>query len=1350
MANIPFFNQSILINENDNNNIDLEELPQSSDLKVNDYITGSGVDQDVRIYVSNESENLSDNQEFFEIPSLTTDDMFLTYGDFNFTFQNNFTTDYVLEDNSALYATDFISFDYDTGSSGIFIANGTKLSGGFADLIDNTNSTFIYMNATQGLLNFTINADFTGTTYTQSGIMNGNVEFNRTKILGLIYSLVYRVFTDANLTVRVKDYSQSTWNDVISKLPINSSLGIQEIDERFINENLNFIDLSDICFLQFIFERDDNSPFITRLYEYDMQSTYAFDLPITNQEYVGLEFDLKGQESAVNGFYAWIRTLNLTEAATSQLNITLYRSNTTIVRTISNLRSVQMGPDYGDMIDSQLVSYSGDSLTYFEFNTVNTGKLNLSNYFIVIKSTNSKEVYSLVSLPFFNFGDDGKTEHKLITTSNDGIRWENAEKIIDTDNPPFPYYSGQLDASSFKLNVTRGYMPSDFTYNDNQTLRVQDIPIENLEINSYPYNESSYLTWGLGRWNYSFTPVIEDTPTNQFQVYMSWNASIIQGFKFNVSYSINAYWVEPATTNYKVKYGDDPEWIFGYNFDNNDPKFNNWDFFEFWFVYPDYMNAHNLTNPNSDEFLWQLEDESVITDSPSKLKLVINESFSILNGIYTLNLTSFNFIHSIHSYIKYYGELWETSGFMYGDNISLGVDIQDHNSVAPLSGDVNATLFYPNGTRYPGAEFYSSSGIIDDSVLSYDFNNATILDITKDLNEFGEYQLGFFWFNGSALGCKKLTLYIDTYDLELYNCTYLPNLQSNVLIGEIFNKVFQNYTILIASINDTTGISMPNFYPVNESELNQEYIYNLGGQDLTLLMESFLQSEDILNPNEIVNFKTTIQNTHPFVPLDVSINVKLTSFINEEWIIAEQTSSTESLNFSGHPNDTYTFDVNLTIPNLDVVTNTWEGVNAPIRLGGAKTIVTIYIDDIEVGIYESADYSLLSNETSNNYEGYILGIATSEELTSKSLLYEFERDECIYFPDNSSFLVNIIDKNYVSSYNQFNDEYSLRLNSIFTDIRTTPNNPRKGEFFNLSSILTTEFGEELSGKNVSCEYYSSSSWVFLDSLFTNVNGSVKFLIETVGLDFEGDLLLRLSWSGDIVNGVSKNITVNIIQVVNNFSISITQQDTIIYKSRITSLRVVITNIGNSTLRFFNISVTIGNDLEYLLVEVNYIDLDWLPAGGTTFLVFEIEITEVNTLEFIFSISAQNIVTEENLTLSKESSFQVFDPPIAESIMEYFIFIIIGAFVLIWAFALLYSRRIKKRIEEPVEVPIPRPRKGRYVPVAELKKPEPVKQIKKKKPKKAPEEAQPEKTTDLDSLLEERGLAEKDKKKEPSK
>ena len=134
------------------------------------------------------------------------------------------------------------------------------------------------------------------------------------------------------------------------------------------------------------------------------------------------------------------------------------------------------------MIDSKLISYTNDQLSYFSFNSANTQNLNLSNYYVVIKSTNSEEVYSLVTLPYFDYGDEGRTEHQLLTTENNGLDWDFAEKIIETDNLPYTYETNLLDASSFKLNVTRGYMPSDFIYDGNNTLRIQDMPINNLVI----------------------------------------------------------------------------------------------------------------------------------------------------------------------------------------------------------------------------------------------------------------------------------------------------------------------------------------------------------------------------------------------------------------------------------------------------------------------------------------------------------------------------------------------------------------------------------------------------------------------------------------------------------------------------------------------------------------------------------------------------------------------------------------------------------------------------------------------------------------------------------------------------
>ena len=129
---------------NSTNEGELDNLLLSSSTNLDEKITDSGVDQDVRIYVNNISENLNDNLEYFEIPSLPSEDMFLTYGDFEFDFQNNFTTEYIIEDDDALYANDFIAFDYDTANSGITYNNGTRLSGDYPELIDDNLDYYIH------------------------------------------------------------------------------------------------------------------------------------------------------------------------------------------------------------------------------------------------------------------------------------------------------------------------------------------------------------------------------------------------------------------------------------------------------------------------------------------------------------------------------------------------------------------------------------------------------------------------------------------------------------------------------------------------------------------------------------------------------------------------------------------------------------------------------------------------------------------------------------------------------------------------------------------------------------------------------------------------------------------------------------------------------------------------------------------------------------------------------------------------------------------------------------------------------------------------------------------------------
>ena len=1355
ISNIQIFNNlyspKVKFVNNDFN--ELDEKPLNSDSKLKDYITGPGVNQSVRIYVSNQSVNTNNNEEYFEIPSLNTDDMYLTYGEFNFTFQNNYTTDYILEENHPLYPQKFIQFNFkDNQYSDFTLTNGTPDGGSYSDLIDvtNANSTLIKIIADQGLINFTITANFTDTEYSIPEAP-GNVEFDRTHILGIITALVYRLTADANLTIQLRNFSQNIWEDVIEPIQLNQSTILDQIKYRLVNENLNFISENNTIKIRIILNNSDHTSFTARFSDFVMKSTYAFDLPITNTTYVALEFDLRGKNSSVNGFYAWIRTLNVSKAIDTQLNISLYRANSTLFRDEfgNNLREVDLVPDYDELIDSIEVEYYGDTLNHFTFNPSNISRLNVSNYFIVIKSNDSNVVYSLVTIPWYGYGDpELKTEHQLKTTTTNGIKWQNAKKTIPTTLSE--YTSNQLDASPFKLNVTRGYMPSDFIIDGNYTLRIQDLPLNDTEINKPPYDQSSPLTWGLGIWNFNFTTPIEDEITNNFKIFLKWDKNITWSFKFNVSYSVNSYLIENATTSYHVRYDEDPEWSYEYNLNKTKSKLmQGWNYLEFWFVYNDFLNAHNLTNPDGEEILNQTFTlpngknqtitQTTLTINSNKFKIVIPNNTVNPSGFYILNLTSFNFINSIHSYINFNETLWETYGFMYGDNISVSANIQDHMLNAPKSGNINVTLFYPNGTKYPNAEFYSSDGVIEESLLNYDFNNKTILNLTTEESLFGQYSLGFFWTNGSAIGCNKTTIYIDEYMLELAEYEYTPNIDSNILMGTVTNKVYENYTILIASINDTTRSFDPNFYPINHIDLNKQFSYDLGGVELPVLIKSFKQSEDVLNPEEKINIKTSIQNLHPFIPLNVKINVKLMSYANEEWIITENTSDSILLNFSGTSDDTYELDLNITMPSLNNITKVWHGLNGPVRLAGAKTEITVFIEGYEAGSYAFNDISLLSNKTKNNFDGNIIAVNITEETDKRPILSQFERNESLYLPNNATFLVNIFDQNYVSSYNQFTADFFLNLHSEFSNITINPKNPVEGQAFYISSILTDEFGAILPNKIVSCQYYNNNSWKTIGSDITNENGSSIFNIDPTELDYEDNLLMQIYWNGDIINGVSKQFTIEIIDEINDLSISIKQNKGFIYRNSPTTLTLSLKNIGNSTLRINNISIHIEHNLMYSIVEANYLALNKLKPGDLIKIIIKVNVKDIKRFEINVSIIAQNIFTNEDITVTKESIYKVYDLPIYNYFIEYFIIIIGGIFVLIWIAAIMYSRRVLKIIEAPVEEVVKkRPRRAKYVKVSELKTP--VKEVPYKE--KALKETEAKQITDLDSLLEEEGLNDK--------
>ena len=1364
LTNTQIFNEFNFAEINDDGqDLDYNEImnlsPSSVPYLSDYYLTGLGDNQDVRIYVTNTS-SLVNNQKSFDVPSMSNSiDSYLSYGDFNFTFQNNFTTDYVLEDNSALEATSFIKFDMNRnpGYSNLTLNQGTNSTNLNLDLLnDNSDSTFtmLHNNATyDGIINLTLTADFSGTSF-QSVSPPIDLDFNRSLILGFIISLRLKTSRNASMVIKMKDSIGSGWIDVTNSIFLNANLNIHDIEKRIINENLKYIDLANKNEVQFYISRGDTTAYNVTIYELGEFSTYAFDIPITSTDHVALEFDLKGEDSTVNGFYAWIRTLDLTEAQFSELNITLYRANTTISRTQTNLVKDSMEPDNAEQIDSLTLDYAayhGDNLTYFGFNIPSTSNMILYNYFIVIKSNNSKLVYSLVTLPRETFGDpDRTTQHQVKLSTDTGTSWSNARKYVDVS-----YISESLDASSFKLNVTRGYMPSDFMISEDDKLNIQEIPIENQIFNTGAYATSSSLTWGKGRWNNNFTTFITSNPQHDYQIDLNWNSSIIKGFEFDVVYNVKAFWVDPATTSYNVSYDTTPRWTFDYTFNITHVNFDQWDFLEFWFVYPNYFDATNLTDPSSLDIY--NNTESVVEDLPNFDKTNVSLAYAT-SGLYTLELISPNAIHDMHSYINYSGIFWKTNGFMYGDSITTQLDIQGADGNAPKNGNASVVLFYPNNsTKYPVPQRDDNTGAKEGNVLIYDFDNATLLDVDTDVPLLGKYYLGFFWMNGSAIGCKKLTIYIDAYDVILQDFFYEPLLEKNILSG-IVDKVYDNYSILIATINETTGQTIPNFYAVNQSDVNQEYILDVSGEEVPILLKSFLQNETILNPAEKISFSMTIQNLHELIDLNVKINVKLVALCNEEWIIDEMTSTVETLKLKGDPSggDIQEFSVELEIPDFEI-DGTWYGLNAPMRKGGAKTIIDIYIGDTLVGTYHSNDYSLLINDTEDILEGYIITLKYNEKITGASILKPFERNECTYIPDSTKFIVNIYDDNFMSSYRQFNASFEIYMNSEFRNVTVYPEDPIRGNVLNISSTLTTEFGTELASRNVTCQYNDVGEWINISSQFTDINGSTLFEIDTLSLNDEDTLLFRLIWPGDqYLLNLPYNISVDLLRDVINVSISLQGNQIQIFRNTKATFIITLENLGSYDVRIANITINVNPNLSSEIMEINNILLNQFSSGYKTMITIEVDVSSIS--QFLLSISAdvQNLLTKEVINIHTSDTFETFERSLLDYLKDYFILIMFTIFGILALVTYLFVKKTKKYVETPIEEPSKKKqRRGKYLSVSEiptktveaekeqkLSKEKADKKITKKKIKET--ELEETKSTDLDSLLEEKGLKDDDK------
>jgi len=1308
-------------------------------------ITGDGTIQEVRAFFINQSESL-DRIENFNI-SAPTNEMKLSSGDFNFTFQNNYTTEYIIENDDALNPIDSVeSYQFNESFSNITINNGTNPSmSEFEDLLteNNINYTLVSEN---NILNITLKANYSG--IASSNPTQSNLDFNRMNILNFLLYLKFSINESVDLFIQMKNLD-GNWINISNFINIDKSAGYQFFGKKFINENLEYIDQTDVSYIQLVFVSTND--FRLELDRFLLNSIVGFELDISKDKHVALEFDLRGESTRVNGFSAWIRTLNATYATNenSILNISLYRADKAIPRTEDDLRTNLLVPDNNSLLDSIVVPYLSDNLTYFEFNLANTTELSYYNYIIVIKSNATEGVYSLVTLQDGDYGDT-KTEHQLQTSSNQGGSWENAQTVVGA------LTADQLDASSFKLNITRGFIPSDF----NGTLKIQDLEIDGKEIEFFPFtgNDPDYIEeWGKATWTHDFATAIFGNLNNDFQVNLTWDNDIINGFEFNVSYIVEAYKMETATSTYSVKYDGTPEWNLSYSFN---PNLSNWNFTEFWYIYPNTMTPHNMfniTNPDSLDLFVPTEVYSFPENSYYNIyKAKANLANGSFIGLFSLNLTSYNCINDMHSYINFDGTLWESKGFMYGDNISIKVDLQNQLTNAPLGGNANATLFQ-DGLEY--GSLNSSYGDVssNNKILSYDFNNRTILNFTNNDKIGSDYYIGYFWTNGTEIGCKKLMIYLEGYDVIMDNCTYLPYSNMNSLTGLTTESLYNNYSLLIGSVNETTGISRPGYYPI-ERDVNENYYYNIPYTSETLGMSliNFKQSENIINPEETVNFRIQMKNLKNVFSYNVKVQVQLVSYSNNEWIINETTSDPVYLESINGTDKIAEFEITLRIPTFNANTKIWKGLNSPIRMGGVTTIFSVYIEDDGqyhgVGSFISTDYSLLVNQKENEFEGHILALKTREEFNEGAFTQDFERNECLYSQhgSNSTFIINSYTRFYTSSYNQSIEFFSLKVNSNFESITTDPV-IIYSDTFQVNSVLKTEFGTILTGEDVTIQYMNGSAWEDISSQETDINGETNFEIDTSTINVGDSFTLKLSWLGnETIENCSKEISINKVVQSNDIDFTFSITSYTIYKRSYNYYRIQLRNNGTSVMNIsinkINVEVTGGlaTDLSYITPEMQY-----LAPGDSTILTIKIYCGDVsiNQVNVNISIIAINLRSLQTVTFkSSILSLVVIDPPILANLSGIISILIVLIIIAAWIISIFYARRTQKNIESSLEKPVQKPkfRRGKYMKVSEIK-PTTIEEKKKaeeiiKEDSKI--EKEPKQTTDLDSLLEEEGLHDK--------
>ncbi|MHA1821389.1 MAG: hypothetical protein ACTSVC_13015, partial [Promethearchaeota archaeon] len=1288
------------VNNNQSDNIQRENSPSP---KVSDGVdlwnipwVGHAKDRPIRTYIYGNN-SVSGQKDYFNI-TVPQSPSAVYGGQYNFSFTNNYITNYTFENNTALnyprYYVDsrnnsHFSTNPSTSSDSYTVEAGSVSSGGFDYMVDASLGTAVtIVSSAANEVNVTYNANFTG--------IDG---FNRSKVCGMRYFFHKELSNDVSIQIYAYNYMTSSWD--LMKDGITWNVTKQGEVVSVINYNLKYFNDNNITRLKL--RANSTGSFTLSLYDLRVEALSAYEQPITKNNRVALEFDLQGN-STVYGFYAWVRSLNKYGPTNANLTIALYRANQTAKRedVLSPLETV-MRPDSSKLIAIRnITNYNGDSYSYFSFNTDNSGySLNVSNYFVVIYSNIIEENYSIIIMPYgddgsdsneFNTDPDEKIDHLFMISSDSGTTWSKKYLISQ---------SYQFDAAPFAINISRGWMPSDI-----------NITMDGKSLSSYSlstgiYENTSGYKWGLATWdNYFDNQTVSQN--GNISIFLDWDKNITGDLYFNVSYNATIYSIESAYTIFNSTSDSMANWIVNYTLD--DSKYPGWNLIKFSYFLPKDWLVSNLHDPNGTLITANLTGPETI-DIYKVYTLSYSDTIkSSGNGNYSLNCSSPDYIYNITTFLHYDEYKWQTQGFMQGDNICAEIDIQNYTDTSePVTpGDAYLELYNITKDLTTSFSIINSSpqkthvyNVGENRLMSiFDFNNSNIMNTTADTLK-GTYYIAARWTNGDELGYRTIPIYITDYTPTLTNVAPDFNTRKNLIYGIIHKNDTDlgGYDVSLFAINETTGQGTSQTPFLNYSA-NRDYSSNY------INLTDVVLNETLFNPGEKVKVNVTIESYNPYWNNSVKVGVKFVQSANTNWVAFGENSSEFNLQTIGHENSSHTFQFELEVPS------DFKGLNAPIRLNPLQLVISLWVNSVPENDYTLPKLFPLVNYTDDQLEGNVINYQTKDGRRGPSLLMSMNRTNSI-LPGTTLYLLQLKDFYFVSSNFSAIYRFTSKLMTNFDNIQTQQT--IWGKHIQVSGRLIDERGNPLINKNVSFNYYFNNSWeqykvnneVYRATTDSDgyFNAEIDSTICPKSLQFRLKMIFNED-SSYYANETEESIT--LINYNNALDIKImnyTDQPHLT-KSELNTIVVKLYNSGNSTL--LNITLTlIAPNASYSIGKTNTTAFIELSPGESEFVEYYITPSlqnQGNSYNMTFLYSCITLESNEYVGGMKKFEMVILEPNVFKNWDESLLIFIFLGVIAVFVFAIYYAINTNRKIQEvPTKVKAEKTKKygGKYVNISEL-------------------------------------------------